>query len=465
MKLTKLELWLYSCCLALFFCIPAFYNGFPLLFPDSSTYINSGFINKVSGSRPWFYSGFIRHVSLFETLWLVVFGQGLLIAGVIYLMFKEFYKGANKEKLYVFYSLIVGATTAVSFHVSRLMPDIFTPIVILLFILLLLEKHLNWKERIFAVLLFIIASGMHNAHLVMTVGMILVLFFGSLFKSLRAEYKLLGITKKRVGLLLLWIVCTHLSVCTVHYSMSGKFVATKGGSIFLFARLYDFGIAQAYLKEHCGEDLEGKICENQKKIFYSGTFLWHKDSYLNKNGGWTAENEAYFGELTKKILTTPKYLKSFLIHSVEATFMQLFKFEYSPIAPNIKWVTKAVESYYPMYLPAADGSLQMKNVYNKNYVDFNNIVQQFVLFISVLLILFLFWSSNVSKEQKALTLLLLFALLINAFIAAATSGAYDRYQSRVNWLITLPVFWFVCNRLGQMEFFKHKKIEDELTNR
>lgn len=465
MKLTKLEFLLYASIIALLFCAPAFYNGFPILFPDSSSYISAGFINKIQGSRPWLYSCFIRHISLWETLWLVIFVQGFLTAGVIYLMFKEFYKGKHQSKLFILYSLIIGTTTAVSFHVSRLMPDIFTPIVILIFILLLLEKHLSKKEKIFAIILFIIASGMHNSHLIMNIGMILVVVFGSIFKSLRSKYTEVGITRKKVGLLTLCVVCTHLFTCTVHYSISGEFVATKGGSIFLFARLCDFGIAQAYLKEHCDEDLKGGICDHPHKLFYAGNFLWNKKSYLNKSGGWTKKNEVYLGTLTKKILTTPKYLKAYIIRSIEATFIQFFTFDYSPVEPYIKWVTGAVKSYYPMYILAADGSRQMQNTYNQNYVDFNNMIQQIVLFIAALLTFFLFWSSKVPDEQKALAILIIFALLINAFIAAATSGVYDRYQSRVNWLITLPVFWFICRYFSQNNLFtKKKQLEDEFPN-
>jgi hypothetical protein len=464
MKLTKLELSLYTSIIALLFCAPAFYNGFPIQFPDTASYINAGFNNHVQRSRPWLYSGFIRHISLWETLWLVIFVQGLLTAGVIYLMFKEFYKGQHKSKLFILYSLIIGTTTAVSFHVSRLMPDIFTPIVILLFALLLLEKHLSRKERVFAVLLFVISSGMHNAHLVMNIGMILVVIFGSIFKGFRAKYGTLGITKKRVSLLTVYIVCTHLFICTVHYSKDGGFVATKGGSIFLFARLCDLGIAQAYLEEHCDNDLTGGICASGKKLFYGGNFLWNKKSYLNESGGWTKENEAYLGELTKSILTTPKYLKAYIIRSIEATFIQVFNFDYSPAEPNIKWVTGSIKTYYPMYILAADGSRQMQNNYNQNYIDVNNVIQQIVLFIAVLLILLLLWESKVSNQQKALTLLIIFGLLINAFIAAATSGVYDRYQSRVNWLITLPAFWFICHYLSQHKLFNKKQLEDEFSN-
>ncbi len=453
MKLTRLEFFLYTSVVALFFCVPAFYNGFPILFPDSSGYISAGFVNKVQGSRPWLYSGFIRHVSLWETLWLVLFVQGFLTAGVIYLMFKEFYKGQHNSKLFILYSLIIGTTTAVSFHVSRLMPDAFTPLVLLIFILLLLEKNLSRKEKIVATLLFIVASGMHNAHLVMNIGMILALVFGALFKTLRATYAAVGITRKKVGWLTLCIVCTHLFTCTIHYSKEGGFAATKGGSIFLFARLCDFGIAQAYLKEHCKEDMHGGICDHPKKLFYAGNFLWYKDSYLNKNGGWTEENEAYFGTLTKNILTTPKYLKSYIIRSIEATFIQFSIFGYSPVEPDIKWVTGAVKEYYPMYTLAADGSRQVQNNYNQNYVDAKNVIHEIVLFIAFLLIILLLWSTKIPKEQKAFTLLIILGLFINAFIAAATSGVYDRYQSRLIWLITLPAFWFVSTYLSENKLF------------
>lgn len=456
MKLTKLEYLLYMSIIALLFCVPAFYNGFPILFPDTASYINAGFSNHVQGPRVWLYSGFIRHVSLWETLWLVVFVQGFLTVGVIYLMFKEFYKGEHKSKLFIFYGLIIGTTTAVSFHVSRLMPDIFTPIVILIFGLLLLEKHLSKKEKVFAIILFIIATGMHNAHLIMNIGMILVVVFGSLFKTIRTEYAGLGITRKKMGWLILWVVCTHLFVCTVHYSKNGEFAATKGSSIFLFARLCDFGIAQAYLEEHCDKDMNEGICESRKQLSYGISFLWNNKSYLNQSTGWSKSSEIYFSELTKNILTTPKYLKAYIIRSVEATFMQVFTFSYTPVEPYMKWVTGAVKLHYPMYILAADGSKQMRNHYNQNHIDANNFVQQVVLFIAALLLLLLFWDSEVPKQQKALTLLIIFGLLINAFISAATSGVYDRYQSRVNWLITLPAFWFICNYLSRNKLLNKK---------
>ncbi len=86
------RLWIYVILISLVFCIPAFYNGFPLLYSDTSGYINSGFGNYLGTMRAWLYGGFLRHISLWESLWLVVFVQGIFVACIIYLMFKYFFK-------------------------------------------------------------------------------------------------------------------------------------------------------------------------------------------------------------------------------------------------------------------------------------------------------------------------------------------------------------------------------------
>ena len=57
---------------ALFLSIYAFYNAFPLIFPDSMGYISHGFNNTIPENRPVFYSLFVRHISLNETLWLLI---------------------------------------------------------------------------------------------------------------------------------------------------------------------------------------------------------------------------------------------------------------------------------------------------------------------------------------------------------------------------------------------------------
>lgn len=450
MKLSKTQLLLCFFFLSIILCIPAFYNGFPIFFPDTASYIDAGFTNHVQRSRPWLYSGFIRHISMWESLWFVIIAQGMISSVVIYLMFKAFYKGNNKVFIFILYVLLTGMTTALSFHVSRLMPDIFTPLVILTFVWLLLAKDVTKKEQAFMAIIFIVSSAMHNAHIIMNLGLVICLFLGGFLKSIRSLYTSLGLTAKRMGVIVLLIISTHLFICTLHYSKDGNFEATKGGAIFLFARLCDLGIAQSYLEENC-EAMKYPICDQAGSLFYSGGFLWESHSVFNKSGGWTKENEAFYKRLTLDILTTPKYFKAYVIRCIESMFEQFFQCGYSPVEPHIKWVTGSVKHYYPMYILSADGSKQVKNTYNQYHIDVNNTIQNVVLGLSLLLLFFLFWDPNYAKEQKVLTILILLGMLINAFISGATSGIFDRYQSRVVWLVTLPAFWYT------LDWLKRKK--------
>lgn len=434
--------------LVLVLCIPAFYNGFPLMFPDTGGYLSTGFLNEIGYARVWLYGGFLRHVSLFESLWLVVFAQGGLLAGTLYLVFKYFFKRPLFLKYTLIYTLIIGTTTAAAFHVSMLMPDIFTPIVVLSFCLLLFAKEMSRGDLVLTTLLFVIATGMHNSHFVLNIGLILGLVVLMCFKQTRLSFYSWGITLKKIASLSTLIFCTHLLVCTLHYSKGGEFKATRGSQIFLFARLCDFGIAQSYLEENCKSNRTDNLCDNVWTLSLGASFLWSPESFLYKQGGWTAENEAYYGALVKDILTTPKYLKKYLIKSIEATFIQLFYYEMDPTGHLHSTRTDLVQKYFPSYTLAAQNSRQLQRNYTVTSIENRNAIQHFVIILSLLCLVFLLWDGEYSKRQKAVVLFILAALLINAFIAGATSGVYDRYQSRVAWLVTLPAFWFVCSKIS-----------------
>lgn len=65
---------------AVLLCYMGFYNRFPLVYSDTDSYMEMGFNNHVLPDRPITYGLFLRHVSLSESLWLVVFAQGFLLA-------------------------------------------------------------------------------------------------------------------------------------------------------------------------------------------------------------------------------------------------------------------------------------------------------------------------------------------------------------------------------------------------
>lgn len=445
MQLSSKQLSLGLVLSTLFLCLPAFYNAIPLIFPDSSAYIYAGFTGNSLGPRVWTYAGFVRHISMAETPWLVIVLQGFLVSASIHLLFKYIFQ-TKQAWAFLFYSLLISLTTAASFHASRLMPDIFTPLVILHIGLLLFAPSMSKVDRALSGFLFVVALSMHNSHTIMVVLMLLAMAVGLAFPIVRKFYKESLLTWKRVGQVGGLLVMCYLLVCSLHWSVGGGFRATQGGSIFLFARLIDFNIAQDYLEEHCGE-MDNTLCPHRHTIDWSANFLWgDAPSSIPQQGNWNEESKVFYQGLVKDILTTPKYLKRYIVRSIETTAAQLFYVDYDPISERWhQWMFGATAEYYPHYRVAIKRGRQADQAYRAADLALSNNLQYGLFLLSILIV---FWSLLYYKMPPAVrgvTLLLILGLLANAFIAAATSGVYDRYQSRVAWLITLPAFWVLCH--------------------
>lgn len=457
MKLSWLQYCLLFVIMALVLCIPAFYNGFPLFFPDTINYIKSGFGNYAGNTRLWLYGGFVRHISLWESLWLIPFAQGLILTGAIYLMFKYFFRKKYSEISFVIYLLIVSSTTALSFHVSMLMPDIFTPIVILSFCILLLAEEVSKKDYAITVFLFFLSSGMHNSHTLLNLIIILIIVVGALIKRWRPIYQQLGITFRKVAAMIVLVFCSYLTTCTIQYSKTGIFAGTRGGGVFLFARLCDMGLAQSYLNENCSK-LDYDICKHRGSLGLGRFFLWSGGSYLNKSDRWhwSKKKVDFYNQLCWEILTTPKYLKKYVIRCIEATFMQIFCVNFNNqadlYAARENGFMKSIQPYFPEYFLVAHDSRQIQKLYSDYEINLGNTIQKIVLLLATLIVLLaLFFEQRHSEKEKAIVLFLLLGMLVNAFIVGAASGVYDRYQSRVAWLITLPAFWFLWSKVETLK--------------
>jgi hypothetical protein len=287
---------------------------------------------------------------------------------------------------------------------------------------------------------------MHNSHTVLVVLMFAALAFGTLFPVVRKLYQQTGLSWKCLGKVGALIVACYLAVCTIHWSLNAGFRATQGGSIFLFARLVDFNIPQDYLEEHA-EEIDAPVAVHRKTLEASDKFLWgNAPSGLASTGGWSDANKAFYQELVTDILTTPKYFKRYLIRSIEATFAQLFYVDFDPISEKYHhWMFGASMHRYKHYRIAIEQGRQALREYRPADIALFNHLQYFVFLLSVLIVFWGLLYREMPPSVRALCFLLILGLLVNAFIAAATSGVYDRYQSRVAWLITLPAFWMLNN--------------------
>ena len=105
MKKNKL-IYLISIVIGEFFLMfDAFYNGFPIVYSDSSTYIVSGFGLDMPMDRPLLYGILLRIFSLNGlSLWLVIFFQALIVSYLIFLLMELFV--GRKELIYTLLAIL-----------------------------------------------------------------------------------------------------------------------------------------------------------------------------------------------------------------------------------------------------------------------------------------------------------------------------------------------------------------------
>src|ERR1700754_667798 len=74
---------------------PAFWNGYPLVFSDTGTYLSQAIEHYAGWDRPVFYSLFLLPLHLAITTWPVIAAQALLTVYTLHLAHRVFWPDAS----------------------------------------------------------------------------------------------------------------------------------------------------------------------------------------------------------------------------------------------------------------------------------------------------------------------------------------------------------------------------------
>jgi hypothetical protein len=420
-------------------CYIGFMNGYPLIYPDTGTYIYSGFNNLYFVDRPIFYGFFLRHISLAVSPLLVIFAQALIVCHLISLTTSMFFEGLKKNIVFLGSVLFLTFTTGYSYTVSILIPDIFTAVSLLCLINLLLNNGLTKPQTIIISILFVFSLCTHFSNI-----LILLLLFIGIFalwgwKKLRKEH--FSFKVKKILLSFFLFVSCFVLIPSVNYGIAGKFKITEGGHVFMVQHLLDVGILEDYLNVAC-KDKNYRICEYKDKLGWD--FIWDSESPLKKTGGWEVNRQEY-QRIIGEILSTPEYQVWLFRKGIEYSFKQFFTFrvtvappqlERSPPFGQIKWRFKDT---YREYISSSQ---------NRNELDlrFVNNLQTIVILVSLtfFFIVFsvIFFRKYLSIELKYSVVLMFSGILLNAILCSNLSTIDPRYECRVIWL--LPLFTIIA---------------------
>ena len=261
---------------------PAFYNGYPLLYPDSMSYLEdgslvarAGFLHRLSadyGGRSFIYCLGILPLHWNVTPWPIVGLNALLTAYVLWLVVRSIQLRKTVAQYFVLMALL-SLSTGLSWFVSLILPDIYGPVLYLsIYLLVFAPETLSRGEHLTVVLVTWWSAASHVTHLMVAFGLCAALAVLLLFRrsAARQRFRAIG----RVAMILVVAAGAHVAL---HGYLYGKPSLTGKRSPFLMARVNVDGPGHWYLQQRC-EHEKLTICTYLKDFPNDvNAFLWNLD--------------------------------------------------------------------------------------------------------------------------------------------------------------------------------------------
>ena len=394
------------------------------------------------------YYGFQLYLPMrFLGPWAAVILQSLIVAGLLvfalHLLFRE--TGALEKRGLFFGSLVLLAlVTPLPYYTAMLMPDVYSGIIVLLLgVLLVFWLRLSTGEK--AVLL--IASGIlatfHTTLLLLTVttGLLAAIIHW----PLRSAWKPL---LRAAPVLIIAVLAGTMFDWGIEKALDRKPVSPP----FLSARLVADGSGSAYLRKTCSQDADRwALCAHLDKLpLESDEMLW--DERPGKAVFWTAqlaeqqrlsaEDKPFFlhvladdpfGVIGDAIRGTAILIGSY----------DLVAFNYPDFHIN------EISEKYPSDIgEGIRSTLAAKKAMPVAFIGWSTLAVVLVSFGLMAAICYRVWQGRetIARGAWQITILLLGGWLANAVICGALSSPTDRYQMRLAILVPLAAVTLVAAR-------------------
>jgi hypothetical protein len=444
---STLALWLIPPLCVMCLMWPALWNGYPIVFADTGTYLSQAMHRYLGWDRPVFYSLFIFPLHLGVTTWPVIVVQSSLTVLVLDLTRRAFEVSA-----WWLLALIgfLSVATWLPWTVSELMPDLFTPLLVLLLsVLVFSASRLRAWQRvaITALAAFMIATQQSSVPLALA---LLVVFIASRWITRRSWKAVSRSSRNRTvarygpGSLLNALapllapglaVAALVSVNAVGF---GRVALSPYGNVFVLARVIYDGSGMAVLRHDC-PDSGWRLCPYLDRFPpTTDEFLWDKTSPIMLAGGHKAVSADADAIIRAAVTADPGHL---VAAAWDNTIEQLTRFEsgdglQSWDGPAGSWIDQDFPARERSSFHAARQQRGVLLV--PPALAITHRVTALAGIAAALVLLPIAWRRrHVAAWFLAAALL---ALPLSAAITGGLSSPHDRYQSRIVWLPAAMAF-------------------------
>jgi hypothetical protein len=364
-------------------------------------------------------------------------------------------------------ALVLALGTSLSWFVGHILPDIFTPLMILALALLLVTGDtLPRVTRIWLMLLISAAAAFHQANLLVALWMLPALGLCVLLGWHPSKASIHGALESGFALAL-----GAAALFTANL-VDGRFALSNGGSVLFMARLMDDGIVLGYLEKTCPQQ-RFAVCADLDKLrslkhemtltggadtgtvvdhlfnaappaLVSSYFLW---DVVPRLGGSRAEEGEARAIVTGTLGAYPLAVARAVVGNA---WTQLFIFRtyvYTDLSEASFWSITIRNIFGPAVYDHYVNSKQGRHALQLRLLNYIHVTVLFASFL-VLIIGFLV-VGGLKQPRRAFFASVLVIVLVagNAFTLGGLSEPQDRYQSLVIWLVPLLATCIVARRV------------------
>jgi hypothetical protein len=435
-----------------FFLLPALLNGFPFVYSDTGTYLQSGFYALITRDRPgaiipWdrpiYYGLFSFLLSWRTSPWPIIVTQSAIISALIWITARSVFF-VDQPSIVLLIGILLAVGSSLPWFVGQIMPDIFTSALFLAILIICFGwNRLEPIERWFALFLVSATVAFHHANPLIalsTLPAIAIIFL----LGWRPERN----ARQQFGALTVSFILGVGALVTNNAVKNQGYIGPSGGSIFLLAKLLDDGPALWILDKQCPEK-SSLLCAQLSRLqlyrdnFPTGSlgnyFLWQGPfndlGFFPLGGARSVEIKQEVRQVvTAALLTYPYEQISAAAHNVLQQFFRIAIGDGIDPYDEIDSTSNAIRQDYGIlvYRSYRASSQMLGNL------DFTlpNLLQLILLVGSVCtLIGVILWYRRFDRLVFYVVAFTIVFLVGNAAVTGMLAIVSDRYQSRVVWLV------------------------------
>lgn len=412
--------------------LPALWNGYVLFYYDSVDYVRMSFTwdLPVFRTMPYTLVAYIGRVA--DSLWAIAIVQSLLVAWTLHLALRVL-SPFHPTRALLPVTAALCLLTSLPWFADQVMADVFAGVSVLgVAILAFADDRLDRWRRYALVLLTGVGTALHTSHLAIVGGLVISLALARLM--LRRRWPGFRPSLRMPGLALVSAVAL---VVGVHWGTVGRPFVTQPNSILMLARLVQDGLAKRYLDDVCPTAAPPlRLCAYRDRLPPTANdFLWGETPFDDLGGWQTMEGEA--SHIVSGTLR--RYPLEHVRVAALLTLEQLGMVATGDGLVNMQWhIRQTIQRRYPDEYAEFMEARQQRNGIHFRWI---NAVQVPVAILSAVVTaaLLVHWWRRRQWRPAGLALVVVLALLGNAFVCGALSNPNNRYQSRLAWLAVFVV--------------------------